>query len=128
MKSPRPTKVQYLAINPKHLLYFVCDIVAIVQPTTFEIIHDLIIRIVDDVSKQRLEAVVGLSSAMALLQRVQLSEGDQVTTYYVTPEGGRARPYHHRILADPKTQRASHVSVLFAIPEALRVFRQIYGT
>jgi hypothetical protein len=65
--SSKTTKVENLARSPKYLLFFICDLLAVIEPATGEIIEHYVTRIVPNVTKRQIAALIGLGSAMKLL-------------------------------------------------------------
>lgn len=124
--SAKPTKVEDLAQSPKHLLFFMCDLLAIIEPATSDMIGHYIERIVPTVTKRQITTLVGLGSAMRLLTPAQLTlDGVTGTFYYRPEEDALTRPFHHKMLQDLPTQRAAQMSVLLTIPQATQALREL---
>jgi hypothetical protein len=124
ISDPATTSLRDLASSPKHLLFFLCDLIAVVHPATLEIVQYYLRHIAPALLTADIEirTLVGLAVTMNLLERHEvLVRGERQTVF--RPKGGYAiaRPYHHRKYMDLPTQRAAHMSVLLAIPEARAV-------
>lgn len=114
----KPTRVTDLAANPKQLLFFVCDLVAVIEPATIQIIQSYIQDIVPALTETEVSALVGLGSAMELLRPVSLTINGVTDTFYYRPsDDALTRPFHHKKWLDLPSQRAAHASVLLAIEQ-----------
>jgi len=124
----RPVKVSDLATSPKHLLFFLCDLIAVFHPATIEIIEYYLGRIAPSIlsSDISVPTLVGLAAAMDLL-RVQDATIDDKKETFFSPISQSAveRPFHHTRLLDLSSQRAAHVSVLFAVPQAKAILENL---
>ena len=115
----KPTRVTDLAASPKQLLFFVCDLIAVIEPATREIIQSYVQTIVPSVTETQVSALVGLGSAMELLRPIPLTiNGVTATFYYRTSDDALTRPFHHKKWLDLPSQRAAHASVLLAIEQS----------
>lgn len=113
----RSTKVADLSTSRKHLLYFVCDLVAVTYPTTIPMLQYYIDKIVGPGIE--IATLVGLAQAMDLLRsHVAKIHGARFRFYAPESSNVLALPYHHHRMLDLQTQRANHVSVLLTIPDA----------
>lgn len=66
--------------------------------------------------------LIGLGVAMNLLRTHEVREGGHTDIYFAPAESAAAnRPFHHSRLLYLEGQRAAHVSVLLAIPQAQAV-------
>jgi hypothetical protein len=117
---PRSAKVADLSTSRKHLLFFLCDLVAVTYPATIGMLQHYVDKIVGPGIE--IETLVGLAQAMDLL-RSHTVDLHGISFRFYAPESSSALalPYHHRRLLDLQTQRANHVSVLLTIPDAVRV-------
>lgn len=115
----KPTRVTDLASNPKQLLFFLCDLIAVIQPATTTMIESYMLNIVHDVSEIDVAALVGLGSALNLLAPLEINlNGVTGTFYYRTQFDALRKPFHHKKWLDLPTQRAIQASVLLNIPQA----------
>jgi hypothetical protein len=95
----RSIKISDLSTSPKHLLFFIYDLIAVIQP-----------------------ASLGLAVAMGLLRAITVTEGVHTDVYYAPVDADRiGKPFHHSRLLYLEGRRAEHASVLLAIPEAKAV-------
>ncbi len=124
----RPVLVTDLAANPKHLLFFLCDLVSVIYPTTVEMIEDYIKGLspsilAGDIS---VSTLLGLAVAMGLLQVHEVTQHEQ----FLAPSNPNAieKPFHHKRLLDLPSQRAAHLGVLLAIPEARQLLSTFQGS
>lgn len=117
----RPAKVSDLAESPKHLLFFLCDLVSVIYPATIEMIEHYVGSVAPSILSSDIDVptLIGLGVAMDLLVRRTMNiAGDDIAFYIPAGTATIERPYHHKKLLDLPTQRASHVSVLLTVPEA----------
>lgn len=117
-------KITDLASSPKHLVFFVADLVAVIYPATMGLIEDYLGRIAPSIlaSSISLPTLVGLATALGLLRATRIRANGREETIY-SPGSPKAveRPFHHRRFLDLPSQRADHVSVLLTIREAKAV-------
>jgi len=121
-------KVADLATSPKHLLFFICDLISVIYPATLPMILHYLTQIAPSIlsSKINVPTLVGLAVAMDLLRPREVTTSGGSETYFVPSDAaGASRPFHHSRLLYLEGQRASHVSVLLAIPEARAVLDHI---
>lgn len=114
-------RVEDLAQSPKHLLFFLCDLVAVIYPATANMIEYYIRKISPSISSSAINVptLLGLAVAMNLMKTNVSSLGSSSETFFFPAAiDAVERPFHHRPFLDLPTQRAEHVSVLLAIPEA----------
>jgi hypothetical protein len=122
-------RVSDLATSPKHLLFFICDLITVIYPATIPMIVHYLTQISPSLasSKINIPTLVGLAVAMDLLRRHEVTTpaGASETYFVPTDPAGASRPFHHSRLLYLEGQRAAHASVLLAIPEAKAVLDQI---
>lgn len=117
---PKSTKVADLSISRKHLLFFLCDLVAVTYPSTISMLQHYVDKIVGPGIE--IEILVGLAQAMDLLRSDVVDlHGTLLRFYAPASSDALALPYHHRRLLDLQTQRANHVSVLLTFPDAVKM-------
>jgi hypothetical protein len=124
IEKPRSTKIEDLATSPKHLLFFICDLVAVIYPATISMIGGYLAEISPSVVTNGINVptLVGLAVAMELLRPVNVPEASGTNTYYVPTESVDAsHPFHHSRLLYLENQRAAYASVILTIPEAKAV-------
>ncbi len=117
-------KVADLSTSPKHLIFFICDLVSVIYPATLEAISYYLGTIAPSIlsSEINIPTLVGLAVAMDLLRPFTLSESEGARTYYAPADPtGIKRPFHHSRLLYLEGKRAEHASVLLAIPQAREV-------
>ncbi len=115
------TKLEDLAASPKHLLFFICDLISVIYPATLPMISGYLEDISPSIAASGINVptLVGLAVAMNLLHPLSLLSGKQTDTYYVPTESVDAsRPFHHSRFLYLENQRAAYTSVLLTIPEA----------
>jgi hypothetical protein len=124
--KPTTTRLKALTDSPKHLLFFTCDLVAVVQPATVDIVAHYIENIVGPQPAGAVASLLGLAVTMELVvTRTTTIGGRPEKVYYRQPSAGLATPFHHRRRLDLPTERARHVSVLQLIPDALLAMEAI---
>jgi hypothetical protein len=124
----RTVKIDDLAESPKHLLFFLCDLISVIHPATADVVNYYLERIAPSIlsSDISIPTLIGLGVAMDLLraQKAAVKSGFQ-TFYSPMRPDAVGHPFHHPRLLDMESLRATHVAVLFAMPEAKAVIDQI---
>lgn len=118
------TKVENLASDPKHLLLFLCDLVAIIYPATVEMVEAYYARIVSLASDPLIVPMsLALGKAMGILSSLEV---DGTTYYYPKATDSGHKPYHHLYLATLPGLRSEHLTALQGIPRATKVLAEIW--
>lgn len=100
--------------NPKHLLFLLSDLVAVIGPATTEQCKELLTHILGQRPAWNIESLLGLLTAIDLVRHFKLGS----TTYYFRPlENGQLDSFQSSRFFDIAQERASFLSVLQAIPE-----------
>jgi hypothetical protein len=126
--ASRSLKISDLSTSPKHLLFFICDLVAVIYPATLTMITHYVTKISPPIlaSDINVPTLVGLAVAMNLLRTHEATSKGHEHVYYFPADGtGASRPFHHSRMLYLEGQRAAHVSVLLAVPEAKAVLDDI---
>ena len=123
-RIPRmPTRISNLADSSKHLLLFICDLVAIIQPATFDIVQRYCKRILPAApSHEDVATLMALAKALNLLQ---LSAIDGVDYFLPSTSEAVDKPFHHVRLTGLPALRAEHVAALLNIPSAQSVLDEL---
>jgi len=121
IKKSEIIKISDLATSPKHLLFFLCDLIAVIHPASVEDIEYYLGRIAPSIlsSSINIPTLIGLATAMNLLRKRTIDiAGHQLE--FLSPASVTAveHPFHHSRFLDLQRQRATHMSVLLAIPDA----------
>lgn len=109
-----------LSVSPKHLLFFICDLVAVIHPAPIRVIEYYVYQIAPSVALSAIDipTLVSLAVAMELLTASTVTiTGDLHTLYSPADSAAVEHPYHHTRLLDMQGLRAAHASVLLSIPE-----------
>lgn len=118
---PKSANVQNLADSRRHLLFFLCDLVAVTYPVTLPMLEFYVGKIITmaDGTRPEIATLVGLAEAMGLLRKDAIQVGKESWTFYA-PSSNDAldSPYHHHMLLDLPGLRAQHVSALMKINDA----------
>jgi hypothetical protein len=121
-------KIDDLGKSPKHLLFFLCDLISVIHPATVDLVNYYLERIAPSIlpSGIGVPTLIGLGVAMGLLraQNVAVKSGFQ-TFYSPVRADAVEHPFHHPRLINMESLRATHVAVLLAMPEARGVIDQI---
>jgi hypothetical protein len=118
-------KVANLAENPKQLLLFICDLIAIIHPATIETVESYCQRILSVApSSVTVATAVALGKAMGILGSLAI---ESETYFSPSTSESAAKPYHHMTLATLPGLRSEHLSALLSIPAARTVMEQIRG-
>lgn len=125
-KSKR-TKVKDLRESAKHRLFFLCDLVSVIQPAPEDIICHYLAEIVGPDTIREVGSLLGLACVMNLVRsETAIVDGNEEKVYFRGPgEEHLDRPYHHARLLDLPSERASHVSVLQLIPDARAALERV---
>lgn len=125
--KPKTSRISDLASSPKHLLFFICDLVAVIHPATVSAIDYFVKRLVPSgATTFDVDTLVGLAIAMGLLRtRTAHISGTNQTLIQPTAPHTSERPFHHKRFLHLPSQRADHVSVLQTIPLARSVLEQL---
>lgn len=124
----KPTRVDDLASSPKHLLFFIADLVAVIHPATVESIEHYLGGIAPSIAVAGIDlpTLLGLAVAMGLVeQRVITVAGHEWTFFRPISSEALEHPYHHKRMLDLPTKRAEHASVLMTIPVAVDAVRAL---
>lgn len=109
-----------LAQSPKHLLFFLCDLVSVIHPAPMEVIEYYISQIAPSVRSSAIDVptLVSLAVAMELLKANDIVIDGEVRRLYAPAKSDALeQPYHHARLLDLQGLRAAHASVLLSIPQ-----------
>lgn len=121
-------KISDLASSPKHLLFFLCDLIAVIHPASVDVIQHYVKKIVPSIVETNTDipTLIGLGVAMGLLRCKTISTQGEMHVFFL-PASPKAleRPFHHRRKLNLPSQRAAHVSVLLSIPEAKAVLQEL---
>ncbi len=128
IEESHPVKLKDLAHSPKHLLFFIADLISVIYPATFKSIQYYLARIAPSIQLKNIdiEILIGLAVAMSLIKRHDINVGDQSLSFFIPGTTATLdRPYHHRRLLDLPTRRAEHVAVLLSIPLARGILESL---
>jgi len=120
LPTPRPSMIKDLAAHPKHLLFLVHDLVAIVGPTTADHVAFLVRAILGREPDMSVESLLGLGKAIGLLR--SFAAIDQIF-YLATSQSYDAEPFVTKRHFNLNRERAKALSVLETIGPALDVLR-----
>ena len=127
--KPKPTKVSDLVNSRKHLLFFLCDLVAVIAPATIEGIGYFMGKIAPSAPTADLELtlLVGLAEAMGLLRKDAIATAGGSSTIFFSPAKTDAlqHPYHRIRMVNLPELRAEFISGLLTIPEAVKAMREV---
>jgi hypothetical protein len=108
------THLANLGDSFKHLLLFLCDLVAVISPATVEIVHAYCLRILPaPPTPEGVATLLALARAVGLLQ---VWSFDSQQYFFPTGVNALAHPFHHVRLTDLTALRTEHVSALLSIP------------
>ena len=126
--KPKSEKVSDLARSRKHLLFFVCDLIAVLAPTTIDAIEFFMSKIAPTVRAVDLEItlLVGLAEAMGLIRKDEVRvEGRLVTFFSPTDTEALQHPYHRIKWVSLAELRTEFLSGLQSNPDAVAVMRGV---
>jgi hypothetical protein len=126
--KPKSEKVSDLARSRKHLLFFICDLVGVIAPTTINAIEFFMAKIAPAIPAAELEVtlLVGLAEAMGLIRKDVIMVGDHAVKFF-SPANAEAlqHPYHRIRWVSLAELRTEFLSGLQSIPEAVSVMREV---
>jgi hypothetical protein len=121
-------RISDLAASPKHLLFFLCDLISVVHPATTEMVSHYLNAIAPSILRSRISipTLIGLGVAMDLL-RADKAKVDGEAKTFLSPKDPDAlqHPFHHSQMRDLESLRAMQVSVLLTVPDARRVLHDL---
>lgn len=120
------SRISDLSISPKHLLFFICDLVAILGPCDAATIEATVSDILTAPPTIDIVSLLSLAEAMALISEVM--SGDSLYYYSPLDPDGRIRPFHKGPYFDISGMRAEFLSVLQCIDEAREVLAAMRRT
>lgn len=118
---PKSAKIQNLADSRRHLLFFLCDLIAVTYPVTLPMLAFYVDKILPlaDGARTEIATLVGLAESMGLLRSHRFPVREKGQTFYAPPSSDALdAPYHHHTLLDLPALRAQHVSALMKIDDA----------
>lgn len=125
--KPKSEKVSDLARSRKHLLFFICDLIGVLAPTTIDAIEFFMSKVAPTVPTAELEVtlLVGLAEAMGLIRKDDIMVNGSIVTFF-SPANTEAlqHPYHRIKWVSLAELRAEFLSGLQSIPEAVSVMRE----
>lgn len=123
------TRISDLGSSPRHLLFFLCDLVSVIHPATPQTVEYYLSRIVPSLahtSSIDVSTLIGLAVAMRLLRKADLDVAGNRQTFVSPAEPHRGdHPFHHTRYLHLPSQRAEHISVLLTIPTAAEILRRL---
>ncbi len=126
--KPKPEKVLDLARSRKHLVFFVCDLIGVIAPTTIETVELFMSKIVPIVPAADLEIrlLVGLAEAMGLIRKDEVTYTGKATMFF-SPASTEAlqHPYHRIKWVSLAELRTEFLSGLQSIPDAVAVMKEV---
>ncbi len=117
-------KISDLSTSPKYFLFFIYDLISVIQPAPLSMINYYLSAIVPSFKSSTIDipTLIGLAVAMGLLRSLTVTEGSNSEVYYAPVDTDRiGSPFHHSRLLYLEARRVEHASVLMAIPEAKAV-------
>lgn len=117
------THLANLGDSFKHLLLFLCDLVAVISPATVEVVHSYCAHILPaPPATEDVATLLALARALGLLQ-VSSFDGQQY--FFPAKVNALANPFHHVRLTDLAALRTEHVSALLSIPQARSILEDL---
>jgi hypothetical protein len=117
------THLANLGDSFKHLLLFLCDLVAVISPASVEIVHAYCERILPDPPPSGgVATLLALARALGLLQVCSI---DSQQYFFPARANALLNPFHHVRLTDLTALRTEHVSALLSIPQARSILENL---
>jgi hypothetical protein len=126
-RLPKPTvaRIPDLASSPKHLLFFICDLISVFGPAPLEHIQYYVEKIIDASPIPKCISLIGLAKAMDLIKVVTDKYG--IDLYYRPLENGKLVSFQNRRYLQLPSLRGIILSVMFNIDSARSVLELIRG-
>jgi hypothetical protein len=124
----RAVKLSDLTTSPKHLLFFLCDLVAVITPATLATIAHFLNRIAPGISSMGIDVgtLVGLGVAMGLLRENSVISGGIASAFFSpAKKDALEHPYHRIAWVNLPSLRAEFLSALMSIPEAAAIMTEV---
>lgn len=122
--KPKPTQIPNLFKSPKHLVFFICDLVAIFGPCPLDHLIYFTRNVLGDGELIDIPLLLGLSKAMRLLDSFLSIDGREMFFRPLTNGHLTSFQYTKRFLDIP-TLRARVVSVMLSCPFARIIIEQM---
>lgn len=124
----RASRVDDLGSSPKHLLFFLSDLISVIHPATMDAIEYYLNRIAPSLPSTNIDVptLVGLGVAMGLLREEKLMIDGRCHIFFLPMDpAALERPFHHTKLLDLESLRAAHASVLLSLDAAREVMQEL---
>lgn len=119
LPSSRAHRVEELAESPKHLVFFLADLVGIFGPCPKSHLAEYVRRILGREPVWTVDMLLGLASAMGLVEHLDSEVGE---TLFVRPlTEGELRPFQETRYLDLAALRAQVVGAMLGIPGAFHM-------
>jgi hypothetical protein len=109
------TRIDNLAESPKHLLFLLCDLAAVIGPAPLAHFDYYLAAILDSAPRLSVATLLELAAALDIISRKH--DGSRVL-YFRPPKDDTLQEYQHRKLFSLAQERSRILSVMQAIPEA----------
>lgn len=116
LPRPRARRIKDLSASPKHLLFFLCDLVTVFGPSPLEHIQYFVDRVLGKLPSTECRSLVALAKTMDLMQIVPDSDGANM--YYRRLGKGGLFSLRHTNYIDIASLRAGVVGVMLMIRDA----------
>lgn len=104
--------VQDIASSPRHLLYLLADIVAVIGPSPWHHFQFYLNAILgNSMSEDNIRSFLALGHAMKMFKVTELEKTSE-RFYERLPEHGKLEPFTHREMFDLERQRAQFLSIV----------------
>jgi hypothetical protein len=125
--SPKLVAISDLSLSPKHLLFFLCDLIAVIHPATVEMVNYYLARIAPSLSGgENAHTLIGLAEAMGLLSAHGILSGEKKQVFFSpATHDALERPFNEDSQLDLQSQRAAQVAVLQSVDQAKAVLYQL---
>jgi hypothetical protein len=125
--SPKSVGMADLGSSPKHVLFFLCDLIAVIHPATVEMVNYYLERIVPKFSGiENTHTLIGLAEAMGLLSAGSIKSGENKHVFFSpATHDALEHPFHEDPRLDLQSQRAAHAAVLQSLAQAKAVLHQL---
>ena len=109
-------RIPDLSTSPKHLLFFICDLISVFGPAPLTHIEFYVQEILKKAPTLSCAALIGLATTMRLIRKITDPLGSEM--YYRPLDDGKLESFQKRKYLSLPSLRASIVSVMLTIEDA----------
>lgn len=109
-------RIPDLSASPKHLLFFICDLISVFGPAPLTHVEYYVEKILGKAPTLSCATLIGLATAMGLVRKITHPLGSEM--YYRPLDDGKLASFQNRRYLSLPSLRARIISVLLTIEDA----------